>query len=139
MLKALLFLAAVIALGIKAATATTVASTCLASDMHALRLRSFVRDLVTTTDSTHIALRNSLGLKAMDSTRVTLVSDNRICDKAATGINTALATPGLVRSLYVVAAGTMYAAQDPGHPAGEWWPTHTLDNKYKLIGVVLAP
>lgn len=115
------------------------ASTCRPSDAAAIRLRTYVRRLVTTTDSSSIVLRNKLGLKAMDSTRVSLVTDNRICDKAATGINTALATPGLTRQLYVVAAGTMYAAQDPGHPAGEWWPTHTLDNKYKVVGVVLAP
>ena len=57
----------------------------------------------------------------------------------AKGINTALLTPGLARQLYVVIAGNIYAAQDPGHPAGEWWPTVTVDNHFKYKASVLAP
>jgi hypothetical protein len=115
------------------------ASTCRASDMDSERFKSYVRDLVTTTDSARVQLRTHLGLKPIDSTRVVPIADDAICNRVAQGINKALATPGMVRALYVVAAGSMYASQDPGHPAGEWWPTVTLDKKYKVIGAVLAP
>ena len=86
-----------------------------------------------------VQARTTLGLRAMDSTRVVFVTDNVICNKAAQGINTGQATPNLVRNLFVLSAGTVYAAQDPGHPSGEWWPTVTLDNKYKILAVLLGP
>jgi hypothetical protein len=114
-------------------------STCRATDADAQRLLTYVRQLVTTTDPTRTQLRTSLGLKSMDSTRIFIVTDNSVCNKVAQGINTAQGTPNLIRQLYVLDVGISYAAQDPGHPSGEWWPTVTLDNKYKVLGVVLAP
>jgi len=114
-------------------------STCRSLDADGLRFRSYVRQLVTTTDGSRIQLRTSLGLSAMDSAQVTLVTDNATCARAAQGINTAQGTANLARQLYVVKVGQLFAAQDPGNPSGEWWPTVTLDRKFKAIGVVLAP
>ena len=54
-------------------------------------------------------------------------------------MNTALHTPNLARNLYVVQVGKMFAAQDPDHPAGEYWPTVILDGKFKALNSVLAP
>lgn len=114
-------------------------STCRASDAGAQEMLSFVRELVTSTSSERVQLRNYLGLRAMDSTKVQLVSDNQTCAKVAAGLNTRLATPSLVRQLYVVKVGTDFAAKDPGNPAGEWWPTVTLDNRYRFKAAVLVP
>lgn len=126
-------------IALRASTLMAVASTCRPTDSDALVLRSYIRELVSSTALERIQVRNSLGLKAMDSTRVNLVTDNRVCDKVGAGINIYLRTPDLPRSIYVVSVGTDYAAQDPGNPAGQWWPTITLDNKYKAKGAVLAP
>jgi hypothetical protein len=114
-------------------------SSCRATDAGAIRLRSYIRELVTTTAADRVQLRNKLGLAAMDSTRVVLITDDAVCDKLAQGINASVRTTGLVRQLYAVTVGSNFAAQDPGHPAGEWWPTSTLDKKYKFIAVVMAP
>lgn len=122
-----------------AAASAQTSSSCRASDTDAQRLLSYVRQLVATTDPTRTPLRTSLGLKAIDSSRVVMVTDNAVCNKVAQGINTAQGTPNLIRQLYVLDVGTSYAAQDPTHPSGEWWPIVTLDNKYKVLGVVLAP
>jgi hypothetical protein len=133
-----LVVAAFCALGSTSASAQA-GSTCRAADPDGLRFRSFIRQVVTSSDSLMIQARTTLGLRAMDSTRVVFVTDNVVCNKVAQGINTAQATPNLTRQLFVVSAGTVYAAQDPSHPSGEWWPTVTLDNKYKVLAVLLAP
>jgi hypothetical protein len=79
-----------------------VGSTCAStSDQYALQLRSYIRELVASTDTAHVSLRNSLGLKATDSTTVALVADNTVCAKVATGINTAQKVSGVIRRLYV--------------------------------------
>ena len=114
-------------------------STCLPIDEHALQFRSFVRELVTSNDTARTALRQVLGFPAMDSTRVSIVTTNRTCNSVAQGYNTALKTPDLVRRLYVVSVGSFYAAKDPGHPAGEWWPTVSFDSKYKFLNALLSP
>lgn len=114
-------------------------STCRPSDADGIRFRSFVRTVVSSSDPWMVQARTHLGLKAMDSTRVVFVTDNAICNRAAQGINTAQATPNLVRQLFVVVVGNVYATVDPGHPSGEWWVTVTLDNKYKLMALLLGP
>ena len=128
---------AVTAFAVSTAQAQT-GSTCRPVDSDGLRFRTFVRRVVTSSDPVLVQVRTNLGLRAMDSTRVVFVTDNTVWNKAAQGINTAQGT-NYVRQMYVVTAGTVYAVQDPGHPAGEWWPTVTLDNKFKVLGLVLAP
>lgn len=75
----------------------------------------------------------------MDSTKVAIVTTNRICNNVAQGYNTVQKTPNVVRRLYVVSVGNFYAAKDPGHPAGEWWPTVSFDSKYKFVNLLLLP
>lgn len=114
-------------------------STCLPIDEHALQFRSFVRELVTSTDTARTSLRQLLGFPAMDSTKVSIVTTNRTCNSVAQGYNTALKKPNLVRQLYVISVGSFYAAKDPGHPAGEWWPTVSFDSKYRFLNALLSP
>ena len=128
---------AIVIFGATDASAQT-SSTCRTADADGIRFRNFVRRVVSSSDPALVQARTNLGLRSMDSTRVVFVTDNTVCNKAAQGINTAQGT-NYVRQMYVVVAGTVYAAQDPGHPSGEWWPTVTLDNKFKVLGVILAP
>jgi hypothetical protein len=128
---------AIIIFGAADASAQT-SSTCRTADADGIRFRSFVRRVVSSSDPFLVQARTNLGLRSMDSTRVVFVTDNTVCNKAAQGINAAQGTT-YIRQMYVVAAGTVYAAQDPGHPSGEWWPTVTLDNKFKVLAVILAP
>jgi hypothetical protein len=114
-------------------------SPCRPSDEGALVLRSYLRELVTTTDPERVALRDDLRLAAMDSTKVVLVTDHEVCRKVAAGINTAFRTPSLVRQLRVFSVGKRLAAQDPGHPSGEYHPTMVVSARYEFIGSVLAP
>lgn len=115
------------------------ASTCRASDANAVRLLSYVRQLVTSADPVRVQVRDSLGLPATRSSNVSLVTDNRVCAEVAQGVNAATGTSGLTRQLYVLKVGSYYAAQDPDHPSGEWWPTVSLDKQFHVLGVVLAP
>jgi hypothetical protein len=136
-MKKLLVVALLAALSSVSGEAQTT-STCRAADADGLRFRNFVRRVVSSSDPVMVQTRTNLGLRSMDSTRVVFVTDNTVCNKAAQGVNAAQGT-NFIRQMYVVSAGTVFATQDPGHPSGEWWPTVTLDNKYKVLGVVLAP
>lgn len=114
-------------------------SGCRPSDDDALVLRSYLRELVTATAPDRVALRTDIGLTAMDSTRVTLVTNDRVCAKVADAINAGLQTPNVARQLYVFDVGKSFAAQDPDHPSGGYWPTMIVSARHKLIGSVLAP
>ncbi|HEV2642373.1 MAG TPA: hypothetical protein VGT98_06690, partial [Candidatus Elarobacter sp.] len=70
---------------------------------------------------------------------VNLVTTNTVCNRVAQGVNSATGTAHLVRRLYVLSVGSFYAAQDPEHPSGEWWPTVSLNSNYQVLGAVLAP
>jgi hypothetical protein len=100
---------------------------------------SYVTQLVTSADPVRVQIRNSLGLPATNASKVSLVSDNTVCNKIAQSLNTATGTSGLTRQLYVIKVGSYYAAQDPDHPSGEWVPTVSLDKLYHVLGVVLGP
>jgi hypothetical protein len=130
---------AVLGMVVAAAAHGQATSSCLSQSADGLALRGYVRELVSTADTQRVRLRNHLGLSKMDSTKVVLVGTAAICNSVAVGINAALQTPGLVRQLYVVQAGRVFAAQDPGHPAGEHWPTVVVDSKYKFVSAVMAP
>jgi hypothetical protein len=129
---------AAIPFGTHVTNAATV-STCLPLDSGALVLRSYLRELVSTTSADRVALRAQLGLIAMDSSRVVIQTDGRVCGRVADAINKAQRTPQLERHLYVFTIGPSYAAQDPEHASGEWRPTVIVDAKYEVTGVVLAP
>ena len=62
-------------------------------------LRSYVRCLVTTTDTVLTPVRTKIGIGAMDSTQVTLVTDQTICSKAVTSMSSALQTPDVGRAV----------------------------------------
>jgi hypothetical protein len=113
-------------------------STCRVADSTALTLRSYLRQLVTSTDPDRVALRIGIGLAAMDSTTIVQVTNSRVCDNVANGMNAALKTPNLARNLYVFSVGRSFAAQDPDRAAGEWLPLMIVDSKYAYLGSVLA-
>jgi hypothetical protein len=113
-------------------------STCRPLDDNAIAIRSYLRELVTTTDAERVGLRGDLGLVAMDSSKVVLVTTARTCDNVGTGMNTAFKTVGAARNLYVFSVGQSYVAQDPDRPAGEWRPLVALNSKFVVGNSVLA-
>jgi len=140
-MKTALILASLVVLGAADAVAQTT-STCLPSpstDSVAIQWRSAIRDLVTSKDTGQISVRKAMLLGTQDSTKVVFVTDDAVCAKVAQGINTAQKQTGVIRQLWVLKVGTLFAAKDPGHPSGEWWPTVTLDSKYVVKAVVLSP
>jgi hypothetical protein len=113
-------------------------SACLPTSERALDLRSWLRELVTSTDPTDVRVRTALGFPAMDSLKVVNVTSNTVCNNVAKGWNTTQKTT-YARQLHVVKVGSFYAAKDPAHPAGEWDPTASFNGKYKLLTLILAP
>ncbi len=88
-------------------------STCRAADQSSALVQSEVITIATGTDSLTKAARDSSGIPATTSSRISLVSDFKTCDKAVQAINTLLSTPGLVRRVYVIKVDASFAVVDP--------------------------
>jgi hypothetical protein len=114
-------------------------TTCRTADDESALLVGYLGALVTSADTSDINLRSGIGLSAVDSTTVVLVTKKQTCDKAVQGMNAQLHTPNLTRIVHVVVVGTNYAVRDPGHPSGEHLPTMIFDRFFTFKGVVLAP
>lgn len=73
----------------------------------------YVKELVSSTDTNRVAMRQSLGVAQASASKVTLVTKTSTCQSAVTGLNTILGTPGIARQVYVIATGNGYAVDDP--------------------------
>jgi hypothetical protein len=85
-------------------------------------------------------MRTALGIATMDPTKVSAVTDSRICAKILTGVNSAFQTPTVSRSMYVYAIGKNYAVLDNREVVeSQGGAVVFLDSQYKLKQIVLAP
>lgn len=98
----------------------------------------FVSDLRELTSSTKVEdgwQRRDLKIPVVDSTTVTLVTDNKVCQKALATYNTTVAAgqPAATR-VYVVKVGTVYVALDSDRPSprAERY-TVMKSNNYQLL------
>ena len=109
---------------------------CVGADRN---VRSYLRTLVASNDQSSVAVRNALALATMDSTKVAVMADARICPKILTGVDAAFQTPNVSRRLRVYSLGKNFAAFDStvvDHAGGA---VVFLDSKYALINIVAAP
>jgi hypothetical protein len=131
-----LFIAACAGRPLSAQTAT-----CLGTaDDSSVRLRTYLRTLVSGSDESSVQMRAALGIATMDPAKVSVVTDARTCPKILTGVNSALKTPTVSRSMYVYAIGKNYAAFDSSEVVeSQGGAVVFLDSQYKLKQIVLAP
>jgi hypothetical protein len=132
-----------LALGMMTVTARNMSAqtaTCIVTpDSSSIRLRSFVRDLVTGSDESSVRVRATLGLSTMDSTKVVVLNNVKTCAKVVTGVNAALKTAPATRQLYVYVLGRNYAVFDPEVVVqSQGGAVVFLDSQFNPIDIVLA-
>jgi hypothetical protein len=82
---------------------------------------TFLRELVSSADTQHVASRQDLGLPVMRTSKVTLVTRQRDCQRAVEALNNVRQEPGTIRQVWLYALGTEgYALDDPGLDQGRY-------------------
>jgi hypothetical protein len=96
-----------------APVSTIGAQSCRGPDAVATRFISGLRLLTSSTKDYDVAQRRDFKIPVVDSTTVTLVTDNKVCQKALATYNTTVPA-GLTAAtrVYVVKVGTAYVALD---------------------------
>jgi hypothetical protein len=87
------------------------------------------------------ALRISLSVPVVSSSRVTLVSDSTTCaralqvqDSVIAASNPSYVTPYPSRNLYVIQVGTYYASLDTHANKAEWKSVYFWDDQWRFLG-----
>jgi hypothetical protein len=94
---------------------------------------NWVRATATGTDSSAIISRTNLKIPQVAASKVSYVTDARLCQKAVNAYSAAAGVPATGRSVYVVKAGTVYVIKDPTVFMGEWWYSMTADSKFNIL------
>lgn len=119
-------------------------SGCYASttDSVAVRLLSFARFSVGSTDSTQVAGRASIGIPTVDSSKVVLTTDARTCASLVTALNTYLNTRGATRRVQIaklVNAGYLaYDGFDVIWPRSGSNPVYLFSKQFVVKAVLLG-
>lgn len=99
---------------------STSSSGCLPANTTRVPARlTFLKDLVTSSDSDYVGTRQDLGLPTMSASKVVLVTKQRDCQNAVTALNTVRNESGKVRQIWLYMLGTSgYAVDDPSLDVG---------------------
>ena len=93
-----------------------------------------MKALVASTDAQDVYDRQVLGIPAVDSSNVSVVTDTRVCDKVLAAFKPTLAPSIPVPTkLFVMKIGTTYVALYPLAGTGEADIYRTLSNKYAIL------
>ena len=111
---------------------------CSPNDDHAKVVMIFLKGLVTEPDSVDAALADSLGVSGLSPESVRFVTDERVCARAARGIDRMDGRNLKTRRVYVAQLGNVFAVSDPSDfMVGEWSPLVLMDDKFKVLEVLM--
>jgi hypothetical protein len=108
-------------------------SPCRALDEGGQATLNWVRTTATGTDSSAITSRTNLKIPQVAASKVSYVTDARLCQQAVNAYSAAAGVPATGRSVYLVKVGTVYVIKDPTVFMGEWWYSMTADSKWKIL------
>ncbi len=106
-------------------------SACGTDPARQTQVLQVVRGILTSPDSEPI-------LAGLTPDSAALVSDARVCARAAQRINHLAGENQRDRAVYVVRVGQVWAVHDPTFRAGEWSPLVLFDSHWKLLKTLLA-
>lgn len=119
------------------------AQSCRAADYRSSFMLNEIKNLVTNTEPHLIEHRQRLGIPAVDTAQIALVTDTGICNEAVLAYNAGLPrrTDGRqpLGSVYVVRLGAMYVVLDPTDVAGEWAVDMIIESTYTGCYPVTGP
>lgn len=116
-------------------------ATCIGTaDSTSLRLRTYVRRLAASNDESSTRVRAVLGFVPTDPTKVVVVTDAKTCPKVLAGVNSALKSGAVSRSLYVYLIGRSYAAFDKREVVeSQGGAVVFLDSRFVPLKIMLVP
>lgn len=124
-------LAACVAVSGPPAMAQQAASSCGADSSLQTQVLQVVRNILTSADP-------EPALAGLPPDSAAVVSDPRVCARAAQRINHLAGENRRDRAVYVVRVGQVWAVHDPTFRAGEWSPLVLFDTHWKLLKTLLA-
>ena len=131
---------ALAAFGVSPTHAQTGTSACRGPDSTSAAFVAAVRRYMGTSEAPIAAARAGIGLVNIDPAQVTLVTDTRVCQKAARAYAAKVSGTGsgLTNRVYVVKAGPRYVVLDPGyhyHPTVGMWLYMVLTDKFAWVSM----
>lgn len=112
------------------------------TDTYAVRLLSFARLEVGSTDSTQIAARATAGTPTVDSTKVVITTDARTCSSVVAAINAYRNTPGAFRRVQIATlAHSGFLAFDGfavSGPSSGSNPVYYITKQFQVKSVLLG-
>ena len=113
---------------------------CLGPDASSSSTIDYVQFMMTETDTSVAANRAMWALPMASPSNVTLVTDGRVCAKAANALSAHVnsSNPMKGRRVYVVQVATVYVVWDPKLRIGEWEAFYTFDRRFRLLASVAS-
>ena len=103
-----------------------------------MQVVAVARDMLADTNARNVRLLDSLLLSTTPADSVTLVTDPRVCARAAQRMNWLAGEHRHDRAVYVVRLGLIWGVHDPTFHAGEYSPLVLFDRHWKLLKILLA-
>ena len=115
-------------------------TTCRAADSYSTSVINKIKNLVTSTHPNVVATGIALQLPVVATSKITLVTDSKVCTKALAAYNAVLGSrgtgPTTSTQVAVVKVGTnRFVVADPSQTGGEWIYQMVMDNRYALSKV----
>ena len=112
---------------------------CLPNDDQAQDVMNRLKEVVVETNPVNVALAELLGVSGLPPESVRFVTDEKVCARAARSIDRIDGRNLKTRRVYVAQLGKAFAVYDPSDfEAGEWSPLVLMDEKFKVLKVLLS-
>lgn len=108
---------------------------CPAADASSQKLRAIAVNIITT--STWASLRSGLGITTADTSNVSIVTADSVCE-AITASNDSLTSTTSQHALRIVAFQTFFMAVDPDKPA-DMTDIYFFNSSYRRKGAIMQP
>jgi hypothetical protein len=119
-------------------TANAQMLSCNATGDKATALRRYVQNIVSGTRSSTTTIRTTLGISAMDTSAVALVTSDSICTRVTRVVDSVFAKRPSVSALIVVQFGNRYGAYDPTIDWKGASEMYVLDSAFTYIMAMTA-
>ena len=129
---------ALVAACVPVAASQTGGSQCKAADSVSTRINIFLSNLLVSTESGDVAMRDTVGIAGVQPRQVVLVADSRTCSGLASALDRLEGVNRPGRLVYAFSVGNTFVALDPTIKSGEWVPLLFYNNHFKFLWSVVV-
>lgn len=109
---------------------------CIGADTHAVLLRAYLSKLVMDTTEPGVTLRDSLRMPVIDTSQITLVSTDSLCQRASHQVDSIFELPLSDTPVYLFKLDTVYAVAQPGVRLYQSVPLTFWSNNFSFLGAL---